>query len=283
MASVIEFSNIISFGIFFVKMRYKSYFYRLMSLLFASLNSGSNGNCYYVGNEHDAVLIDAGISCRETFGRMTRLGLKMQKVRAVFISHEHSDHTRGAEVLSKKYKLPVFMTDATQKHSNIRIVPSLLNYFTSNDRIALGTLIVEPFAKRHDAADPHSFVVSHNGVNVGVMTDIGSVCDEAKRQFGRCQAAFLEANYDEQMLQEGSYPEYLKRRIRSDVGHLSNMQALELFTTHRSPDLKHLVLSHLSKNNNNPEIVRDLFRQHANGTTISVASRYEESAVFVVS
>ncbi|HPT13664.1 MAG TPA: MBL fold metallo-hydrolase [Bacteroidales bacterium] len=253
-----------------------------MSLTFASLNSGSNGNCYYVGNEQDAVLIDAGISCRETFRRMSRLGLDFMKVRAVFISHEHSDHTRGAEVLSRKMNLPVYITAATHSHSNIRISPSLLNYFSPDDKISLGSLVVEPFAKRHDAADPQSFVISHNGLNVGVMTDIGSACEEVKAQFGRCHAAFLEANYDEQMLEQSFYPYYLKKRIRSDHGHLSNDQALDLFSNHRSSGLKHLVLSHLSKVNNKPEIVRELFGRHANGTVISIASRYEESEVFSV-
>jgi len=253
-----------------------------MSLTFASLNSGSNGNCYYVGNEHDAVLIDAGISCRETSRRMARLGLDIKKVRAVFISHEHSDHTRGAEVLSRKMNIPVFITVATHNQSNILIEPSLLQYFSSNDSVSFGALKVEPFAKRHDAADPHSFVISHNGVNVGVMTDIGSACEQVKAQFSRCHAAFLEANYDEQMLEQSFYPYYLKKRIRSDHGHLSNEQALEFFNNHRSPGLKHLVLSHLSKVNNKPEIVRELFGRHANGTVISVASRYEESEVFSV-
>lgn len=253
-----------------------------MTLRFASLNSGSNGNCYYVGNEYDAVFIDAGISCRETCRRLARLRLDITKVRAVFISHEHSDHTRGAEVLSKKLNVPVFITAATHSHSNIRISPALINYFSPDEKIHFGSLIVEPFAKRHDAADPQSFVISYNGLNVGVMTDIGSACEQVKAQFGRCHAAFLEANYDEQMLEHSFYPYYIKKRIRSDHGHLSNDQALELFSNHRSPGLKHLVLSHLSKVNNKPEIVRELFDRHANGTVISIASRYEESEVFSV-
>lgn len=213
---------------------------------------------------------------------MSRLGLDLMKVRAVFISHEHSDHTRGVEVLSRKMNIPVFITAATHNQSNLRIALSLLQYFGPNEKISFGSLVVEPFTKRHDAADPCSFVISYNGLNVGVMTDIGSACEQVKAQFSRCNAAFLEANYDEQMLEQSFYPYYLKKRIRSDYGHLSNDQALELFSNHRSSGLKHLVLSHLSKVNNRPELVRELFGRHANGTVISIASRYEESAVFSV-
>jgi phosphoribosyl 1,2-cyclic phosphodiesterase len=115
---------------------------------------------------------------------------------------------------------------------------------------------------------------------VGVFTDIGAPCEHLIRQFGECHAAFLEANYDEQMLEQGRYPYYLKNRVRGGKGHLSNKQALELFTTHRSPFMSHLVLSHLSENNNCPKLVRELFTQHANGTEIVVASRYEETAVY---
>ena len=251
-----------------------------MSLTIASLNSGSNGNCYYIGNEHDAVLVDAGISCRETAKRMNRLGLPMQNVRAVFISHEHTDHTRGAEVLSRRFRLPVYISVATHQHSYLYVNPSHLKYFVSGDCITVGSLVIEPFAKRHDASDPHSFVISENGVSVGVMTDIGSVCENLRHHFGRCTAAFLEANYDEKMLMEGHYPFYLKKRISSDVGHLSNHQALELFRNHRPAFMTHLLLSHLSQENNNPEIALDLFRPHAGEVKVDVASRYEPSKVY---
>lgn len=253
-----------------------------MPLCISSINSGSNGNCYYVGNEHDAVLIDAGISCRETERRMQRMGLTMHRVRAIFISHEHTDHTRGAEVISRKYRIPVYVTAATHDNSRLNIIPHLLRHFTSHETVQAGELSVLPFPKRHDATDPHSFTVSFGDITVGVMTDIGSSCEHLIHHFSRCHAAFLEANYDEKMLEEGCYPAYLKKRIRSDEGHLSNSQALELFLNHRHPQLSHLLLSHLSQENNHPGIARDLFMPHANGTYIEVASRHEPSGVFCV-
>jgi phosphoribosyl 1,2-cyclic phosphodiesterase len=254
-----------------------------MSLYLSSLNSGSNGNCYYIGNDHEAVLIDAGISCRQTERRMARLGLSIGRVRAIFISHEHTDHTKGVEVLSRKYRIPVYITPATHMSSRLYLDPKLLRPFTAHEPVHIGGLIVNPFPKRHDGIDPHSFTVTFNGFTAGVFTDIGMACDQIIHHVNRCHAAFLEANYDETMLEEGTYPVYLKRRIRGGEGHLSNIQALELFKNHRAPFLKLLVLSHLSAQNNHPQVVHDLFTPHANGTRIAIASRYEETELFSIS
>ncbi len=253
-----------------------------MSLYISSLNSGSNGNCYYIGNSREAILVDAGISCRETERRMVRLGLDMGKVKAVFISHEHSDHIKGVEVLSKKYRIPVYITPKTERSGNLKLLPELVNTFAKNKKIKIGELSITPFSKMHDAADPYSFTVNGNGVTVGVFTDIGTVCKELVRHFKTCDAAFLEANYCEVMLEKGGYPYYLKQRIRGERGHLSNDQALDLFLTHRSESLGLLLLSHLSKNNNTPELVMDMFTKSALHTKIVVASRDNESEVFEV-
>ncbi|MCU7552353.1 MBL fold metallo-hydrolase [Chitinophagaceae bacterium LB-8] len=253
-----------------------------MALFITSLNSGSNGNCYYVGNEHDAVLVDAGISCRETEKRMLRLGLSMKKVRAIFVSHEHSDHIRGIPVLAKKYNLPVYFTKETFGQCRFHIETHLIHYFKGHESIAVGELLVTTFPKLHDAIEPHSFVVNYNGLNVGVFTDIGSPCENLATYFRGCHAAFLEANYDEGMLDKGSYPIYLKNRIRGGKGHLSNRQALQFFLAQRPAYMSHLVLSHLSKENNCPELVQELFNTHAHDTEIIVASRYNETPVYTI-
>lgn len=254
-----------------------------MALYFASLNSGSNGNCYYVGNEKESVLIDAGISCRETVKRMERLGLSIHTVKAIFISHEHTDHTSGARVLSKKFRIPVFITDPTHRNSRLWLDADLRRQFVAHTPVEVGSLKVTAFPKHHDASDPHSFLVSEKELTVGVMTDIGSACRHVEKGFSQCQAVFLEANYDEDMLENGRYPRFLKDRIAGNDGHLSNRQALELFLEHRSPQLCHLILSHLSKENNHPQLVKELFSRHACETRISVASRYAEVGVFSIS
>ena len=249
-----------------------------MPLYIASLNSGSNGNCYYVGNERDAVLIDAGISCRETELRMARLGLRMQHVRAIFVSHEHTDHVRGLCSLARKYRLPVYITDGTL-HACKASLHQVYSLSSCRD-FRIGELLVTSFPKYHDAAEPHNFVIQHDGLTVGIFTDIGRVCDQVTHFFRQCHAAFLEANYDEEMLMNGRYPFFLKNRIRGGNGHLSNSQALELFMQHRSEQLSHLFLSHLSKDNNCPDLAANLFRRHSSDTEIIVASRYNETAVY---
>ncbi len=254
-----------------------------MSLFVASLNSGSNGNCYYVGNEQEAVLVDVGISCRETEARMARLGLSMRKVKAIFISHEHSDHIRGVTVLAKKYQLPVYITRLTLFHGGLRLEDDMVMEFMAEQCVEIGSLRITPFLKLHDAAHPHSFTIACGDVKVGVFTDLGAVCENLIQHFQQCHAAFLEANYDEEMLERGKYPYHLKRRIRSGKGHLSNKQALQLFMDYRPAYMSHLFLSHLSKDNNCPELVHNLFNTHARGTEIVVASRYQESAVYHIS
>lgn len=253
-----------------------------MSLYITSLNSGSNGNCYYVGNSNEAVLVDVGISCKEVEKRMARLELSMTKVKAIFISHEHSDHIKGLEVLSKKYALPVYITNGTLNNSRLDLNRSLVRSFKAYDPIIIGSLIVKAFPKFHDASDPFSFVVEGNDVKVGVMTDIGSVCNHVIQNFRQCQAVFLEANYDETLLNNGHYPYYLKQRIKSDKGHLSNHQALELFVNHKPEFMTHLILSHLSKDNNCPILVKELFAKHARSVEVIIASRLQETEVFQI-
>lgn len=250
-----------------------------MSLYIASINSGSNGNCYYAGNENEAVLIDAGISCRETEKRMAALGLDITKLKAIFVSHEHSDHISGIAVLSKKWNLPVYVTDNTKPFCYLSSEHQTVS-FSADERIMVGDLMITAFSKFHDAVHPHSFVVEHKNVRVGVFTDIGRPCKNLIQHFKTCHAVFLEANYDTDMLMNGNYPYHLKKRISAGEGHLSNDEALEVFLKHRTPALSHLILSHLSKNNNDPQKVETLFLPHAKHTRITVASRYAPSEVF---
>ncbi len=252
------------------------------TLMITSLNSGSNGNCYYVGNQTEAVLIDAGISCKETEIRMSRLGLSMEKVKALFISHEHSDHIRGVCVMAKKYKIPVYITSGTLLNCKFKLKEEHIKHFSSFETVSIGNLNITAFPKIHDAAEPHSFTVACGEYKVGVFTDLGMVCDELINHFKQCNAAFLEANYDEEMLQNGKYPYYLKRRITGGQGHLSNRQALELFLAHKPEQMTHLLLAHLSKDNNSPELVQQLFETHAGDTKIVIASRYAETPVFEI-
>lgn len=258
------------------------FFAGTMALYFTSLNSGSNGNCYYIGNKTEAVLVDAGLSCRETEKRMKKLGLDLNLVKAIFVSHEHGDHIKGVSTLANKYSLPVYITEKTAKHGP-RLIGHLAKSFVAETAVSIGALRIIPFRKFHDAIDPHSFLIQQDEITVGVFTDIGKVCPDVIRNFKRCNAVFLESNYDEEMLENGKYPIYLKNRIRGGLGHLSNKEALELLTNHRPPALSHILLSHLSKENNSPEAAAAMFEQYANGTRIIVASRYGSNAICEIS
>jgi phosphoribosyl 1,2-cyclic phosphodiesterase len=233
-----------------------------------------------MANRNEAVLIDAGISCRETELRMSRLNLSMKKVKALFVSHEHIDHIKGVAGISKKYTLPVYVTPATLRHRGLRVKNHFIIPFKSHEPVTIGQLTITGFPKLHDASDPHSFIVANETVRVGVFTDLGAACDNVIHHFKQCHAAFLEANYDDHMLETGPYPLHLKNRIRSDKGHLSNTQALALFREHRSSFMSHLFLSHISKENNSPALVEGLFKSVAGDTNIVIASRYRETKVF---
>ncbi len=252
-----------------------------MSLYFTSLNSGSNGNCYYVGNDNEAVLVDAGLSCKETEARMRKLDLNIKIVKAIFVSHEHTDHVKGLAGLAAKYQLPVYVNELTRPGC-YHLKPEFAVHFRAHQSIYIGDLEITGFPKFHDAADPYSFIISGNGATVGVFTDLGRPCDELIKYFKKCHAAFLEANYDEEMLENGRYPYFLKNRIRGGRGHLSNKQALQIFTDHRPSFMTHLLLAHLSKDNNCPELVQKIFSENAGAVHVSVASRQEASPVFFV-
>jgi phosphoribosyl 1,2-cyclic phosphodiesterase len=251
-----------------------------MSLFVSSLNSGSNGNCYYIGNQSEAILVDVGISRRKIEKRMTRLGLIPKKIKAIFITHEHDDHISGIVSFIKKYPIPVYITTSALIYSNLKLNQELVVSFKAHEPISIGNITVTAFSKHHDASDPYNFVIHCNETQVGIFTDTGTTCHQLIKYFKQCHAAFLETNYDEKMLEVGRYPRFLKNRISGGLGHLSNRQALELFLTHRPAFMSHLFLSHLSKNNNCPNIVSELFNKHAGNVKMIIASRDHETAVY---
>lgn len=253
-----------------------------MSLQVCSLNSGSNGNCYYIGNDRDAVLVDAGLSCRETEKRMNRLQLDMGLVRAIFISHEHSDHITGLPGIVKKYQLPVYINKRTYASLTVPLDEVHVKDLRESHSYSFGDITVTAFRKFHDAADPYSFTITNGKVRIGVFTDVGRACSKLIHHFRSCHAVFLESNYCPEMLENGRYPQSLKERIRNGHGHLSNLEALELFRKHRSAHLSHLFLSHLSRNNNSMELVERLFTEQAGDTHIIIASRYKETPVYSI-
>ena len=247
-----------------------------------AIASGSNGNCYYIGNNHEAILVDAGISARQTIARMRLLNLDPAKVRGIFISHEHADHTNGARVIGKKLKVPVYITSRTYMVMHSRHKPMAPRFFTPGSEIRIGSFLIFPFRKNHDAAEPCSFRIAYEGLHIGIFTDIGSACENVIRHLSQCHAIFLETNYDEKMLWEGRYPWPLKRRIASEKGHLSNDQAFELLKNYSGTQLQTVLLSHLSAENNTPEKAMDRFAELRNRFNIHLTSRYAPGEVIYI-
>jgi len=244
-----------------------------------ALASGSNGNCYYVGTEKEAVLVDAGISRRQVMKRMKEMKLDISKVKAVFISHEHSDHIKGLRVLADLHGIEAYLTNDTLHKAHRNYHPNSAHVFEAGDVIQVGAFKVHSFAKQHDAIDPCSFRIEIEGHNIGVMTDIGEACDHVKAHLAACDIVFLESNYDERMLDEGPYPYYLKERVKSGKGHLSNRQAVELVEAAGCDKLKTIFLSHISADNNRVEIAMNEFEHLQKQYQILPTSRYTPSEI----
>ena len=247
-----------------------------------ALASGSNGNCYYIGNKEDAILVDAGINCKQILARMKLKGLNSSKLRGIFITHEHNDHVCGARVLGKKLDIPVYMTKGTYKALYVTNQPEAVRFIEPDQPVMLIPFIIHPVLKNHDAREPTSFRIDYQGINIGVFTDIGSPCINVTSHLKKCHAVFLETNYDEKMLWEGSDPHHLKQRVASDVGHLSNIQAVDLLTGHAGPFLKWVLLSHLSGENNTPQIAYEALKHLENRFNLVVTSRREPTEVITV-
>lgn len=244
-----------------------------------AIASGSNGNCYYIGNENAGILVDAGVSCKQVLNRMEERNLDPSKLQGIFISHEHVDHVRGTRVLSKKLNIPGFFNYGTWNKTHKSSKPPHYRYFHIDEPYQLGDFTIHAFAKNHDAKEPCSFRVEVEGKSIGVMTDIGSVCENFIQHFEKCDAVFLESNYDEKMLWDGPYPWPLKQRVASDLGHLSNDQALEVATKYAGENLETIFLSHLSGENNTPEIAYETFSPLHEKYEIIKTSRQEASVI----
>lgn len=247
---------------------------------YCAIASGSNGNSYYVADGEDAIMIDVGLNAKHIEIRMARLGLDPRQLKAIFITHEHTDHIRGLSVFCKRYSIPVYLTEGTYSGTKLRLPSELVHIIKPDGRVRIGSLKVLGIPKYHDAKEPCSFVVTNGKINVAILTDIGRPCANVQHVIQHSDVLLLESNYDETMLQQGRYSYFLKNRIRSGWGHISNTVACDLFVTHRTPRLKHLILGHLSGENNTVEIVLKTFKPHCDAITLSIASREVETPLF---
>ena len=234
-----------------------------MSVSVSILASGSRGNSTIVESSTTRILVDAGISCRETFKRMKAVNEDPHSLSAILITHEHSDHVYGLLVLAKKLNIPVFMTGATHNSWSRSVrdacgeMPVVkLELFSAGRRFQVGDIDVTPFTIPHDAVDPVGFTFRTEGVKVGIATDLGymppGVCDQLRE----CNVLIIESNHDLERLRLGPYPWSVKQRVMSRVGHLSNDALAQFFCNDYDGGASYLVLAHLSEQNNHPELAR---------------------------
>ena len=215
----------------------------------ASIGSGSSGNGTLVAWDDTFFLIDCGFPLKEAWARLTRHGIAPERLAAVLVTHEHSDHASGVIPLAHRFRIPVYLS-----HGTLRSLPDLdaelARPFNSDAEFAIDGVTVRSVTVPHDAREPTQFVFARDGTRVGVLTDLGHVSPHVVKSFQGCKALFLEGNHDPGMLMRGSYPPRLKRRIAGDLGHLSNAQAADFLERVSHDGLTHVVIGHVSQQNN---------------------------------
>ncbi|MCI8847444.1 MAG: MBL fold metallo-hydrolase [Lachnospiraceae bacterium] len=258
-----------------------------------SIASGSSGNCIYVGSDATHILVDVGISGKRTKEGLEKLGIKPEELDGIFITHEHADHIHGLGVMARKYNIPVYGTkgtlDAIRCSSMAgKIEECLFHELEADHKVTLKDLVVNPMKISHDAAEPVAYRISHGRQKLGIVTDLGCYNDYTVECLRGMNALLIEANHDVNMLQVGPYPYYLKRRIAGDRGHLSNELSGQLLCRLLNDGMQTIVLGHLSKENNLPELAYETVRVEiamadnkykANDFPIRIANRSEVSEI----
>ncbi len=254
------------------------------SLAVCTLASGSKGNATYISDGDTSVLIDAGLSGIEIQRRLASRDLSPEDLDAIIVTHEHSDHIRGVGILSRRYKLPVYINPKT--HTACARLGRLheIRSFECGATFNVNNMAVHPFAISHDAEDPAGFTIGRNGTTIGIATDLGIATAMVRQHLKRCGLLILEANHDPTMLETGPYPWPLKQRIRGRTGHLSNPDSKQLLNELQHDDLRHVILGHLSEVNNTPqkafdEVAPALTRCDAR---LTVADQYASGPVIYV-
>ena len=234
-----------------------------------SIASGSSGNCIYVGDDNTHILIDAGISGKKIEKGLNDIGLSINDISGILVTHEHSDHIKGLGVLLRKHDIPVYSAKETintilSEDKIGKVNKDLFNEVVADKQFTINNLEINPFKVYHDAANPYAYRVTSDNKSMAVATDTGKFDDYIIDNLKDLDAILIEANHDIRMLQTGNYPYMLKQRILSDFGHLCNEACGRLLDRILSPKLKHIYLGHLSNENNYPELAFESVRMEIN-------------------
>jgi phosphoribosyl 1,2-cyclic phosphodiesterase len=251
-----------------------------MTVKFIVLASGSGGNAALLSTGKTRILIDAGLNVRDLAKRLASIGEDLERINAIVVTHEHGDHAEALPVLAsgRKFYGTMHMTRGTAEAIKWQGEPRL-KLFEAGEGFTVGDIKCETFMVPHDAADPVAFCFSANGARIGCMYDLGFVPSEATRVLAKTQVLLLECNYDDEIMSVSSYPDPVRKRVRSSLGHLSNDAAMEFVREFMSPDTKHLIAAHLSCENNSFDLVRLMaeraVRERGLNAEVSVASQSE--------
>jgi phosphoribosyl 1,2-cyclic phosphodiesterase len=227
-----------------------------LSVRVCVLGSGSKGNATWVATERTRLLIDAGLSRRETYSRLAAIGERPETCTAIVISHEHSDHVNGLSRIAHDLNCPVYITAATREALECDPRVEMWEHFSAGERFQIGDIEISPFAIPHDALDPVAFTLEAEGLKLAIVTDLGYIPELVKQHVRGCHCLVFESNHDLEMLKIGPYPWHVKQRVMGRQGHLSNVATAEFLVSEYDGQAQVLVLAHLSETNNHPEIAR---------------------------
>lgn len=251
------------------------------------LASGSKGNAVYIETGETRLLIDAGLSATEIIKRLAAIGVESSTIHGILISHDHSDHTRGAGILARKLKIPVIISYPTRGVCENLLNKCEVTEFESGYAFSFRDISIDPFPTTHDAVDPIGFVIESVEGRYGHATDFGIVTRLVTEKLKESRALVIEANHDEEMLLNGPYPWHLKQRIKSKHGHISNNESIGLLAELLHDRLEGVFLAHLSEANNDPELPRIAAEQLLAGQNrcrpqLFIADQYQPSKMFVI-
>lgn len=230
-----------------------------MKIRFISLSSGSSGNCYYLGTETYGILIDAGIPSRSIRKTLKDLGIGIETIRAIFITHDHADHIKALGGLGEKLHIPVYATPEIHKGINnsycmTEKLSTCVRYIYKQQPMQLADFTIEAFEVPHDGTDNVGYFIQIDGKSFAFLTDMGEITPTAAQYICKTNYLIIEANYDEEMLRMGNYPKHLKERISGRTGHMCNADTAEFLANNLTPTTRYIWLCHLSKDNNHPEL-----------------------------
>ena len=248
-------------------------------LRFQSFGSGSSGNCYFIGNARNGLLIDAGIGVRNIRKYLRNMGLDFQYIHGVFVTHDHADHIKAVGTIGEKHHVPIYSTQKVHEgiQRNYSVTEKLhtsKKYIEKDETLQIGDFKITAFHVSHDATDCVGYTIEYKEKRFTFATDVGYINPEASYHLEQADYMVLEANYDVQMLADGQYPYYLKNRITAKTGHLSNVEAACFLAEKYTGKLKHVFLCHLSRENNSPEAAYETINKHSEFSSNIIAKAY---------